>query len=397
MKRATSLFILAILIENIFVGMIGYEAKAEAGENEVNLQGEADGVAVDSNGDIIVVGQHYDGNKYIMRVQKYDGDSGNIVWQTDFDEFLTNIGKAVAVDSNGYIYAGGIVGKEVAGLPLPSTDYVIVKYDSNGNQLMYQTYNNGFADLLMDMGIDSNGFIYATGMTLYMEDDELTNMDFWTIKVDPTNLELIKEAVFDVATDAAFGMDIKGNEIVVAGSVSNNETSQFCIVRYDDNLNRQWVKYYYNGINASASDAVILNDGKVAVCGFEGNDTDKTDIMVILYDVNRTLLWIDKRQFDGKNDALSIAADSEQNIIVGGYTTGEDKQYHWYLIKYNENGNILWEKKENVIGEIKRITVDENDNIIAVGYKVENGDEIFCIRKYAPDGKLIWGIPKIPP
>ncbi|HHF55796.1 MAG TPA: hypothetical protein ENL42_02635, partial [Thermoplasmatales archaeon] len=85
--------------------MLLLPAYTSYGFPNLDTQDEAYGVAVDGNDNVIVVGQHYDGNKYVMRVQKYDGDSGNIIWQTDFDEFSTNIGKAVTVDADGYIYA----------------------------------------------------------------------------------------------------------------------------------------------------------------------------------------------------------------------------------------------------------------------------------------------------
>ncbi len=358
----------------------------------LDTQDEAYGVAVDSKGNVIVVGQHYDGSKYVMRVQKYDGESGNIVWQTDFDEFATNIGKAVAVGSDGYIYAGGIVGKEVAGIPIPSTDFVIVKYDSNGNRLMYETYNNGFADFLMDMGVDEDGYVYATGMTLYIDvtSANLTNIDYWTIKVNPNNLKKVAEDVFDYDLDAAFGMDVRGMEIVVAGTVQSGKESKFCVIKYNQNLEREWVRYYYENKAATASDAAILPDGKIAVTGNEfSNNVTIEDFKTVLYDANGNELWDRKETSDEKDDALSVAADSKGNIVVAGYRT---LQLHkrWYLLKYDKNGNVKWELQENIEGEIKRIAIDDDNNIIAAGYKIEGGEEKFCIKKYSPDGDEIW-------
>ncbi|RLF50779.1 MAG: hypothetical protein DRN11_04020, partial [Thermoplasmata archaeon] len=68
----------------------------------------------------------------------------------------------------------------------------------------------------------------------------------------------------------------------------------------------------------------------------------------------------------------------------------------WYIIKYDSNGNVIWEKlvkDENgntVTGQINRIAVDSNDNIIAAGYREIGGEHTFCIIKLSPDGDFIW-------
>jgi len=353
-------------------------------------QDEAYGVAIDSKGDVIVVGQHYDGSKFVMRVQKYDGDDGKIKWQTDFDEYATNIGKAVVVDGNDNIYAGGIVGKEIAGIPIPSTDYVIVKYDADGNELIYKTYNNGFADFLMDMTIDDDGYIYATGMTLYIEASaNLTNIDFWTIKVDPNNLNKIEEHVFDNSIDAAFGIDARGDAVVVAGTVQSDDKSKYCLIKYDKNLNVKWVKYYDDRAS-TASDAAILPNGNIVVTGNEyTNNQTMEDFLTILYDSNGNKQWAKKEISGEKDDALTVCADPDGNIVVAGYRT-ENLHKKWYIIKYNGNGNIKWELPENIEGEIKRIAIDSDGSIVAAGYKVQGGGEAFCIRKYSANGDFIW-------
>jgi len=363
----------------------------------INAQDELYGLAVDDNGNVITVGQHYDGSKYVMRLQKYNGNNGKISWQTDFDKYATNVGKAVVIH-NGYIYAGGVVGHEIAGIPIPQTDYIIVKYDENGNKIVSNTYDNGFADFLMDMTMGGDGYIYATGMTLYIDisSKQLTNVDFWTLKIDPDSLKKVKDVVYDSDIDAAFGIDAKGNDVVVTGAVQqqNSNVSEFFTIKYDNNLNVIWEKEYYQGKTCSASDTAILSDGSIAVTGYEITDKVKVeDFFTILYSSSGEKEWTKKETDDYKDDALSVAVDSHDNIIVGGYRTIKvNNVFHekWYLIKYGSDGSVKWDKMDNVEGEIKRVVVDANDNIIAAGYKMVGGDEEYCIRKYSPDGDKIW-------
>ncbi|RLF62776.1 MAG: hypothetical protein DRN31_03665, partial [Thermoplasmata archaeon] len=46
----------------------------------------ANGVAVDSQNNVIVTGQVYDDNegKWIIRTEKYDGNDGHLIWSKDF-------------------------------------------------------------------------------------------------------------------------------------------------------------------------------------------------------------------------------------------------------------------------------------------------------------------------
>ena len=386
---------LAIMLAMLLMfSYIPYVKPAESQAND-----EAYGVAVDSNGDIVVVGQHeVSQDKYVMRVEKY-GSDGILKWQNDYDADVLNVGKAVAIDANGYIYAGGAIGKEIAGIPLPSTDYLIVKYDKKGNKIMdsYSTpslremYNKGFTDILNDMAVGDDGYIYATGMTFTLVGKNLTNIDFWTIKVNPNNLEIEKEHIFDNEIDAAFGIDVRDDTVVVVGSVGKQDINKYCVVKYDSNLNVEWAKIYYeqDKYSCAASDAVILPDGSIAVTGWVYMDDTSYDILTILFDKNGNREWKRIEGGDKKDDGLCIASDSKGNIIVAGYKT-EGTVPKWYIIKYTKNGNVLWDKVDDVVGQINRIAVDGNDNIIAVGYEEVGGEHKYCIRKYSPEGELLW-------
>lgn len=388
MRKIVVLLIIALLLVPL-----GYSVP-----NMNAAQDEAYGVAVDPDGNVVVVGQHQSGDKFVIRVQKYNGDTGVILWQTDFDEFSQNIGKAVVTDAGGNIYVGGMVGSGLGDL-VPSTDYVIVKYDSNGNKLIRKTYDEGFADFLMDMDVDSSGYIYATGMVLrFSASSELSDVDFWTIKVNPDNLAIVDSHVYDNNIDAAFGLDVRGSTVAVAGATQSDDISQYCLVKYDTGLNQQWggaAKFYPTSAppnNASGSDAVILSTGDIAITG---NVED--DFLTVLYDSSGNVKtgWPKTVAGDKKDDALSIACDASDNIIVGGYRT-ENNQRKWYAVKYTSGGTEVWKKfitdgdGDKINGEIKRVAVDDHNNIIMAGFRMDGADEHYCIIKCSASGDFIW-------
>ena len=351
------------------------------------INSQASGIAIDSKGNVIITGQMEVGDKSILFVRKYNGINGNLIWESKFNEFDLNVGKAVVMGSDDTIYVGGVAGemRQIGEISFPFSDFLIIKYDENGNRIWYKTYNNGFADILMDMGIDNEGYIYATGITIYVDDifhpKNLTNMDFWTIKIDPNNGNKVGEDILDVTNgDAAIGMDVRGNDVVVVGAVQTQpNVNKFYTIKYDKNLNIQWEREY--GTDASASDAVILPNGDIAVTGEENED-----IFTILYDSNGNIKngWPKKVEHEGFDIGWGVAVDKNGNIIVVGFIT-EGLEEKWYIVKYASNGNVLW-KKADIKGKAIRVAVDDDNSIYIAGYEEGNA----CLRKYASNGNLLW-------
>ena len=352
-------------------------------------QDEIYGIAVDSHGDVIVTGQYSLGENYVIRTQKYDGKTGKLIWQRDYNQpnIKLNVGKAVIVDSQDNIYVGGIVGvgNIFSNSGFPKTDYIIIKYDRNGNLLWHKTYNKHFGDFLVDLGIDENRNVYATGITIKFEltSETLSNINFWTIKVDGTTGSKIKEDEYDKEKiDAAFGIDVRDNSIVVVGSIEENNVSKYAIIKYDKNLQLQWQKFY--GKNATASDTAILSNGNIVVTGNKDED-----FWTLKLNSNGNEIWNKINKKSKKDDALGIAVDGDDNIIVGGYVTKSDNIEKWHMIKYGGNGNVIWDKDFDVVGEIKRIAT-YGKYIFAGGYKVIGGMNEYCVIKYDENGNKIW-------
>jgi len=344
------------------------------------------GVAVDSNGNVIVTGSISQGDTTIIRTQKYDAN-GNLIWQKDYQKsgVKTNVGESVAIDKDGNIYVGGIVGAGYTSSQLASlfTNYIILKYDSNGNLLWHKEYDNHFADFLRDIVVDSDGNVYATGVTInVLQNGQPSNLNIWTIKVNGITGSKMAEDEYDHGgTDAAFGMDVKDGSIVVVGGIEENNETKLAVIKYDTNLNKQWEKFY--GKDAAATDAVILNDESIAVSGNKG-----TRFWTLLLDSNGNEKW-DKIDGEAFTDySLGIALDENENIIVGNHVIVSNIP-KWHIIKYGKDGSVKWERKYDIEGAIRSVAT-YGDYIIAGGYKVEGGESKFLLIKFDSNGNKVW-------
>ncbi len=345
------------------------------------------GVAVDANGNVIVTGSVSQGDTTVIRTQKYDSN-GKLIWEKDYQKknIATNVGEAVAVDSDGNIYVGGIVGAGFTSSELSSlfTNYIILKYDANGNLLWHKEYDKHFADLLRDIAVDNNGNVYATGVTIQvdLQGGKPTNLNFWTIKVNGVTGSIIAEDEYDRGgTDAAFGLDVRSGNVVVVGGTEENNVTKFVVVKYDTNLNKKWDKLY--GENAAATDAAIFSDGSIAVSGNKG-----TNFWTLMLNSNGNKKW-DKTDGTAYNDySLGIGIDSNENIIIGNHIV-EGSTPKWHMIKYSKSGNLIWNKTYDIDGAIRSIAVYGND-IIAGGYRIVGGVNQYFVAKFDENGKEIW-------
>lgn len=144
-------------------------------------------------------------------------------------------------------------------------------------------------------------------------------------------------------------------------------------------------------------DAVAVSaDGSICVCGrAERLEMNRYDALIIKYDRDGNVLW---HKTWGGNDgdwALGVAADSNNNIYMAGYTYsfGEGAG-DGFIVKYGPDGKLLWQK--TIGGEcpdqINAISVDWRDNVYAVGRTSSwgAGDNDMFIAKLNPDGEMMW-------
>ena len=152
---------------------------------------------------------------------------------------------------------------------------------------------------------------------------------------------------------------------------------------FNDAAAASWNRTVNNGNGDEAFSVAVDSAKNVIVAGYT-NDGSKDTFYTIKYDQNGNAQW-NKSYSGGYEDrAYGVATDSSKNVIVAGYTKvslGGDPptyDYDYYIIKYDENGNHIWNKTINSgsdYGDFARsVAVDTNDNIIVTGYNQSGFD-----------------------
>ena len=356
------------------------------------------GVAVDGDDNVIVTGEVYDegAGKWIIRTEKYDGEDGHLIWQKEFKEYDQNIGKDIAVDASGNVVVVGAKGS--AGDLLPQMDYLLIKYNKDGERMWKNTYHNGLSDVPWRVTIDvQTGNIFVTGVTIKLIDfggEQKATSNIWTIKCSGSNGGKVNEHILDINENADMGVGIaltSDREVVVAGSTQFDapDYDAYCMQRYSNSLEPLGNPFFYRGenTNESASGLAIDSSDNIFVTGHSSSWSGQ-DFLTVKYDNNGVQKGKDLRDYgEGKNTGLDVAVDHADNVIIAGSTVSDGK--HFCTIKYSNGLSKQWIQQEDFVGEAKAVTVDSQNNVIVAGYNTGQDDQYYTI-KYDSNGNILW-------
>jgi uncharacterized delta-60 repeat protein len=418
---------------------------------EVRYNGVGNGLDVahdittDANGDIYVTGQSSGPNGSDYVTIKYD-NGGNQLWLNSYDgpEHLEDIPGIVTTDINGNVYVTGYSrgsvqnelvtiqydasGNEqwiarhptnlyrgpealsidgnntylVASSSNPSgNDYTTIKYDSNGNELWVEIYDgpDNSSDDPVAVSSDSNGNVYVTGSS---HADGAS--DYATVKYDSTGSSLWVaryEGYFrsaDIANDIE--VDADGNVYITGQSGNGINENDYTTFKYDKYGNVQWLAFYNGPQNrGDTAEALAVDDnGNVYVTGSSSNGSiSGNDIVTVKYDASGNEVWVIRYQGPGISyDAgIAIKLDASANVYVTGTSAGSNGAADYMTIKYDNNGNQLWESRYNGIDNSYDtpfdLIVDANGNAYVTGRSLNFSSYYdYTTIKYDSNGNELW-------
>jgi hypothetical protein len=75
--------------------------------------------------------------------------------------------------------------------------------------------------------------------------------------------------------------------------------------------------------------------------------------VTIKYDTDGNELWIQRYNngtVNGDDEASALVIDESGNVVVTGKSVGSGSNYDYFTIKYNNEGEILWNSRYNGTG-----------------------------------------------
>lgn len=302
--------------------------------------------------------------------------AGNLLWENKFSGSGggADYPVAIAVGPNGNVIIAANTVNAGTGV-----DATIICYDASGNLLWSTAYDNGGqGELFQALAIDNNNNAYGAG-TFLPANGSLS--DGLLVKFNPAGT-ILWDTTYDFSSSNSdrdffnsITLDNTGN-VFVAGQANNN----FVTAKYLPNGNPEWIQNYSNSSFPDSATTIAVDPfGDVLVGGTIGQPVE-ADYGLVKYRNNGTLVW-DRvvANSAGSDDILTdMVVDAEGSAYLTGWETlNFTTNYNFMTIKYDSAGvlkyGLIWTDPVGVAPDYgKRIGLDANGNIYVMGDANEN-------------------------
>ena len=323
--------------------------------------------------------------------------SGSEVWTERYAGRDAGDARAhgVAVDLDGNVV---VVGEEfVVG---QGANIWMAKYTAEGMQLWTKTLvgNGTYADVARAVAVDSAGDYIVTGeLAVKGEDGNL-----WVTKMDPAGNEIwsdlyngpsnLGDSGNGVAIDSDDNIWVVGEEYKLVG------LKNIVVRKYDSEGNLLWDDVYdHKAGNDRAHGVVVLSDDTAVVVGSVYVPIGLADLFVRRYTSSGTEYWTKIWDSAAGNDIVrGVARDVDDNVLLTGEVYAPIGLANIWTRKLSDTGLELWTEihdskgSDNDIG--RGIAGAPDGSVVIAGQEYTANDFAAAwVRKVSPDdGAEMW-------
>lgn len=318
-------------VENISWGVNGIDA--------------AYGIVLDSEENIYITGYTSSktiGGSHDIFLAKFNNTG--LEWETVLPGSISNdFGRDLAVDSTDNIY---LVGYNASRTPSEG-DIVIAKYNSNGDQLWNETWNNWQDQYGYGIEIDSNNYVYVTGYNR-----SLTDRDIMLLKYNSSGhlqMETSWDGDFVNDIDEGWGIDIDSRDFIyiVGRSEMTSNFYNVTLLKFTSSLDLEWTKAW-GGSDHDMGRGILVEDSldNVYLTGMTiSYSADAFDDVFLL-----KFIEYPPGTFDLESDADDLDQDGiftldwTNSLRADNYSL---YQYSSYITEYNGTLTLIEETTDN--------------------------------------------------
>jgi len=326
---------------------------------------------------------------YLIKTDEY----GDTTWTKRFcgtaDQTINSV---VQTKDGGYVLCGVRIGSVGWG----TNGVYVLKTDANGDSLWAKNLNVTPALLAVGYSIQQTvdeGFI-ITGWIDSINTPAYS--DILLIKLDRNGNVDWEQSYGSWLGD--YGFDVKqtfDRGFIVTGYTSSvgTGTDDAYLMKVDSNGNTQWLKTYGgNYLEQGVCVQQTADSGYIIAGSCSSFGSNYNNAYLIKTDANGDTIWTRAYTHQGKEEASYVEQTNDGGYIVVGYSSqsNQSSKTQIYLMRVNENGDVIWSKKfggiEKEFGRAVQQTTDSGFIVTGFTYSFAQGHNDILLIKTDANG-----------
>ena len=405
MKKLT---LTLIAISGLLAVSSGVGAWQSNRNGTVNRNDQALAITVDAADDVITAGFTQNGGTALgdFTIIKSSGVDGTERWRQVINGTANADDRALAVtvDTAGNVIAAGFITNNNTG-----RDFTVIKLNGRSGAELWRQVINGTAngeDQALAVTVGAAGNVIAAGFTT----NSGTGSDLTVIKFNgATGTELWRQVINGIANggDQALAVTVgAAGNVIAAGYTTNLDTgSDFTVIKFNGangtELWRQVINGTRNDIDG-ALDVAVVRGGNVVAAGYTTNNNTNRDFTVIKFNGAKGIeLW--HQRISGGSRGLevlnAVTVDDAGDVVVAGHLDTDFADFsisNFTVIKFDgASGAELWRYpigNFSASGVANAISLDGARNVIAAGFTTNpgTGSDFTVIKLDGASGVELW-------
>jgi hypothetical protein len=273
-------------------------------------------------------------------------------------------------------------------------DAWVMKLDASGNIAWQKTYGGSDFDYAISVQqTTDSGYIVAGGTESFGAGSD----DVWIIKLDAGGTIVWQKTYGGSGSDIPNAIIQTDDGFIVAGASNSFSTDNFeaWIIKLDSNGNRIWERTYGGtGDDFAFSIQQTTDSGYIVAGATYSFGASNRDVWVLKLDENGNVIWQKRYGGIGTEGVYSAKQTSDGGYILAGDTEsfGDGSRKAW-IIRLDQNGVVLWEKiyGGTVFDRIDSIEKTQDGGYIAAGRTLfGNGAFDAWLLKIDSNGGISW-------
>lgn len=321
-------------------------------------------------------------------VAKLGGD-GEIEWQASYSAIDHEMARGIRQVSDGYIVMGNTGYLSVTTSWWP--DVWVFKIDFEGNIIWQKVYDLGSeSDSMNSFDVTDDGGIVMAGRTRSLPTSFYNYEDAWIVKlngdgsiawqkaIDHSNDEYDSTESIESIQKTSEGNFIATGYIRYHGNERQSLGFDYWVVKFSSTGEIVWESIFgltrpdLDTVDDYAYSVKELNDGNYIVAGISlervnGSTFTRRVAWIVKLNSEGSIIW--QKQYTPNNSDVNDSAyvNSIEETANGDYVIAGIGNYYGWLLKIDENGNILWERTYPQVWEMQEVVQHSDGSIIAIG------------------------------